>query len=364
MKNLNVKLNEVALVFKNERLIDVLIEGKYWVGFGKETNVFELSKNFPKFENIDYLLKEEKFAALVDVVELKDNEVALMYENKNYVSVLHAGRHIFWKSHINREFRIYDTSVLEVDASINKNLYQKSEILQLIRVLSVDVHERGLFFVNGKMEKILDPGLYVFWKNDYQISLEKIDVRQKTLEILGQEILTKDKAQLRINFIAQYIVEDIEKALLENKEFEKQLYVMLQMAVRNFVGGFTLDQLMESKIEISSLVLDEVKAEASELGVKLISTGIKDIILPGEIKDIMNQVLVAEKKAQANTIMRREETASTRSLLNTAKLMGENQMLWKLKEMEYIEKISEKINTISVSGGGNIVTQLKEIFSK
>lgn len=87
------------------------------------------------------------------------------------------------------------------------------------------------------------------------------------------------------------------------------------------------------------------------------------MILTGDMKDIMNQVLIAQKKAQANVIMRREETASTRSLLNTAKLMEENDMLYKLKEMEYVEKIAEKIGEITVSGNGNMVTQLKEIFS-
>ncbi|RZJ63545.1 MAG: hypothetical protein EOO47_28400 [Flavobacterium sp.] len=104
--------------------------------------------------------------------------------------------------------------------------------------------------------------------------------------------------------------------------------------------------------------------KAEELGVKLADAGVKDIILSGEIKDIMNQVLIAEKKAQANMITRREETASTRSLLNTAKLMEDNAMLYKLKEMEYVEKIAEKINTISLSGSGQIVDQLKQIFVK
>jgi hypothetical protein len=73
---------------------------------------------------------------------------------------------------------------------------------------------------------------------------------------------------------------------------------------------------------------------------------------------------MAEKKAQANSIMRREETAAMRNMLNTAKLMEENEMLWKLKEMEYVEKISEKIGQISVSGSGNLIGQLKEIFVK
>ncbi len=77
----------------------------------------------------------------------------------------------------------------------------------------------------------------------------------------------------------------------------------------------------------------------------------------------MNQVLIAQKQAQANIITRREETASTRSLLNTAKLMEENEMLFKLKEMEYVEKIADKINTISLSGGNQVVDQLKAIFT-
>ena len=82
------------------------------------------------------------------------------------------------------------------------------------------------------------------------------------------------------------------------------------------------------------------------------------------MKDIMNQVLIAEKKAQANSIMRREETASTRSMLNTAKMMEENATSWKLKEMEYMEKIAHKIGDVTISGNSNIVSQLKEISAK
>ena len=44
--------------------------------------------------------------------------------------------------------------------------------------------------------------------------------------------------------------------------------------------------------------------------------------------------------------------------------MQNNEMLFKLKDMEYVEKIAEKINTISVAGGGQIVEQLKAIFTR
>src|SRR5690606_7041538 len=204
--------------------------------------------------------------------------------------------------------------------------------------------------------------VYYFWKNPVGVTVSKIDLRQLQLEVSGQEILTKDKAALRINFYTQYKVVDIVKALIDNKDYEKQLYVLMQLALREYVGTMTLDELLEKKEAISTYVLTALKEKASNLGVEIRDCGVRDIILPGEMKEIMNQVLVAQKKAEANVIMRREETASTRSLLNTAKLMEENSMLFKLKEMEYVEKIADKINSISLSGGNQIVDQLKEIF--
>ena len=191
-----------------------------------------------------------------------------------------------------------------------------------------------------------------------------MDTRQQQMEISGQELLTKDKATLRINFFVRYQVIDIVKALVNNKEFEKQLYIVMQLAIRAFVSSFTLDELLTRKETISKEIVAQVTAKINDLGLAVADAGIRDIILPGDMKEIMNQVLVAEKKAQANSIMRREETAAMRSMLNTAKLMEDNEMLWKLKEMEYVEKIADRIGQITISGSGNIIGQLKEIFVK
>lgn len=80
------------------------------------------------------------------------------------------------------------------------------------------------------------------------------------------------------------------------------------------------------------------------------SVGVKDIILPGEIKTILSKVIEAEKAAQANVVRRREETAATRSMLNTAKMMEDNPVALRLKELEVLERIAEKIDRIQVNG--------------
>ena len=85
--------------------------------------------------------------------------------------------------------------------------------------------------------------------------------------------------------------------------------------------------------------------------------GVKDVILPGDMKDILNQVVQTEKAAQANVIKRREETAATRSLLNTARLMDENPTLLRLKELEVLEKVTEKVDKLTVFGGLDGVLQ-------
>jgi regulator of protease activity HflC (stomatin/prohibitin superfamily) len=278
--------------------------------------------------------------------------------------VLGTGRYAFWKGYQENSFTKVDLSKVAISEPISKTILENMKVKSYVRKFQVMSYEQGLLFVNDAFQQKLESGVYYFWNNTIPIEVKKVDVRQQQIEILGQELLTKDKATLRMNFFARYQVTDLMKAIVENKDFEKQLYVMLQLALRAFVGTYTLDELLSKKDGIANIILEEVAAKMESLGLVVSDAGIRDVILPGDMKDIMNQVLMAEKKAQANSIMRREETAAMRNMLNTAKLMEENEMLWKLKEMEYVEKISDKIGEITVSGSGNLIGQLKEIFVK
>lgn len=364
MKKLMVVTNHVALVYKQGELKKVLTAGNYWLGFGEQAQIYNMAELFNAPISLDVLLQHNDFVAITDVITVGDNELVLVYQDKSFKKVLNAGKYAFWKGLTAYTFIRVDLTKYEITEPVDRNLLEKSPMSLFTRVYRVESHEQALMFVDGKFERVLGPGNYIWWKNSTVIQVAKTDMRQLAMEITGQEILTKDKAQLRINFTIQYKVADVMKALLENRDFDKQLYVVMQLALREFVGRMTFDELMEGKERISEQVLALTAGKAAALGVQLITCGVKDIILPGDVKDIMNQVLIAEKKAQANIITRREETASTRSLLNTAKMMEENAMLYKLKEMEYVEKIAEKINTISVSGSGQIVEQLKQIFIK
>lgn len=364
MKRVQINKGKIGLVFKNGDYIKALTEGKYWLMPFEKVLIYDMAQPFFAPIELSILLKDENLNQYLTIVEIKDDEKVFQYENGNFKSILSAGRHAFWKGIIEYKFTKVDLSKIEITEDISLSILQRADVLHLIRVFVVESYEKGILFVDGKMQKELETGVYYFWKNPIPVAVSKADLRQLQLEISGQEMLTSDKAALRINFYAHYKVTDVLKVLTEIKDYEKQLYILLQLALREFVGTMNLDELLAKKEGVGVYILENLKDKAKALGIELISCGIRDIILPGDVKEIMNQVLIAQKKAQANIITRREETATTRSLLNTAKLMEDNAMLFKLKEMEYVEKIADKINSISLSGGNQIVDQLKDIFIK
>lgn len=364
IKRIKIEAYQVGLLFENRKLVAVLQEGLHWTLGNKNVFVYDMNAAFQAPFELNILLQNQDLASMLEVVEVADNEIVLQFENGNFKEILNPGRYAFWKGIVKNEFTRVDLSKIEITENIKVNLLEHAKMRYFIRKFIVASNDKALLFVNGTFVKELKSGTHYFWNNAITIEVKTIDIRQQQVEISGQELLTKDKAGLRINFFVRYQVVDIMKALLDNKDFEKQLYVSMQLALRAFIGGLTLDELLARKDTIAEAILGEVTTKIEDLGLTISDAGIRDVILPGDMKEIMNQVLVAEKKAQANSIMRREETAATRSLLNTAKLMEENEMLWKLKEMEYVEKIADKIGEITISGGGNVIGQLKEIFVK
>jgi regulator of protease activity HflC (stomatin/prohibitin superfamily) len=212
-------------------------------------------------------------------------------------------------------------------------------------------------FVDNRYVRSLAPGAYAFWTAAGTPRIDVVDLRLQTQEIAGQEILTADKVSIRVNIWTQYQVIDPVRARTGVSDYANHLYRIVQLAVRQTLGRRTLEQVLAEKTDIDESVAAEVRREMETFGVRVGTMALKDIVLPGEVRDILNQVVTAEKQAQANLIRRREETAATRSLLNTAKLMEGNPLLVRLKELETLEKVAEKVEKISISGGFDSLLQ-------
>ena len=363
MKRITVAQHERALVWKNKTFAGVLEPGKHWLIAPMSDIQAQLHDlTVPEFEHarVDFLVKEarETMEKYFDIVELTDSEAGLVYKNGKLAGVLAPGkRQLYWKGPV--EVKVEKIDLMadpEVPAQVAKLLVRAKQPLlaqATDAVSSVEVPDTSvaLLIEDGKFVKLLGPGLHAFWKFQRTIKVELVDRRVQTMEVSGQDILTRDKVSLRVNLTALWQVLDAVKARSTLTNFVEFAYKELQFALREAVGARTLDELLGDKGALDREIAQAVASKLPEHGLAVRSVGVKDVILPGEMKTILNQVVEAEKIAQANLIRRREETAATRSLLNTARLMDENPTLLRLKELETLEKVTEKIDKLTVFGG-------------
>ncbi|MTI56528.1 slipin family protein [Geosporobacter ferrireducens] len=365
-----VNTHEVGLLFENNSFIKALPSKTYYMmPFTKKWILsVDMAGKFEVGHELSLFLDDDFLANKLDVINLKDNEIALHYVDGNFCDILAYGSHAYFNTIKKHTFVVIDTNSPflpdRVDLNIFGREYFRKEGFKYIHSYSVPAGKIGILTVNGTFLKILSSGSHYFVRGINTVEVRIVDGRKQLLEISGQELLSEDKVTLRMNYICQYKIVDPVKITMEFDDFEQQLYITMQLALREYVATRKLDELLAQKHEIGSIILNSVRHKQDEFGIALIEAGVKDIILPGDIKEILNTVLIAEKKAFANVITRREETASTRSLLNTARLMEENKTLYKLKELEYLERICDKVGSISLSANAGILEQLSQLVAQ
>ncbi len=146
-------------------------------------------------------------------------------------------------------------------------------------------YERGLLYREGRFVRVLEPGRYRFWRW-HKVRVVKVGTRQMSEVITGQEILTADKIEVRISLIAQYTVSDPALAINSVESYTDQLHQDLQLVLREAVASRNIDQLLEAREEISAGLLQQVAPQALTYGVTLRRVGIRDIVLPGVVRNV------------------------------------------------------------------------------
>lgn len=368
-KTVDIADNERALLFRRNRLETVLAPGRHRLQtFTGNVRLEKYDVTDVVFDNAKakFLLNThaEKLSEYIEKFELTDLQVGLFYRDNHLVDILAPGSFLsVWKGVENLRVDVIDIADsfvidekligllgrgLKVGAS-SKNLVKNA--VHAINYVEVPDEHVGLLTVNGKFEELLQPGSYGYWKYNRSVAVKLLDKRLQAIEVSGQEILTKDRVSLRINLSGSYKVADPKTVALKLNDYANFIYRELQLRLREAVGTQALDSLLEDKDSLNVVVADGIRSKLAEYGIEMVSVGVKDIILPGDMKVILNQVVEAQKESEANLIKRREETQAMRSLHNTAKLMENNPTLLRLKELEALERITTRIDKISVYGG-------------
>jgi regulator of protease activity HflC (stomatin/prohibitin superfamily) len=177
-----------------------------------------------------------------------------------------------------------------------------------VEIIIKDTH-RGLWYEDGVLTKILEAGRYelpnrdgFFGRKGPLVELVMVDMRERDLTIKGQEILTSDKVALRVSIVVQFRVVDPKLAMHAVEKYEDRLYSDVQLAARRSLASMTLEDILTNRNRLSEDILRDVKTTAAGYGVTIQRADVKDLVFPGNLQEIMNKVLAAERMSQVQMV--------------------------------------------------------------
>lgn len=352
-KRVKIRSYEIGLYFRDGEFRRVLTAGRHWlIGPTWKMRVEKVSQRDPwlKHEKLDVIVKSGALAGLAEVVDLKDHQRALVWVDGRFSHVLPPGLYSYWTGFKEVRVETIDARQVRLRHESLKAIVRSAYAAHVLDICTVQRNHVGVYFQDGEYVETLPPGEYAFWKNVADSKLVEVDIREQALDVAGQEIMTADKVTLRMNALVTYRIVDARKAVMVSDGATQSLYREAQLALRAVVGTRELDAFLSDKDVVSVEFEDLVRRRAGELGLEVVSVGVRDVILPGDMKDLMNKVTEAKKAAEANLIARREETAAMRSQANTARLLADNPTLMRLRELEVLEKVATKGNLNIVLG--------------
>ena len=352
-KPVKIRSYEIGLYFRDGEFKRLLGEGRHWLCDPlMKSRVDVVSQRDPwlAHDKLDLIVKSGALKDWAIVMDLKDHQRGLVWIEGRFSHLLAPGLYAYWHGVRDVRVEVIDARQVRFEHENLKVIARSAMAKQLLDICRVERDRVGLLFIDGRYVDTLLPGQYAFWKGAADARVVEIDMRETTADVSGQEIMTADKVSLRMNALVTYRIADARKAVSSTDDVRQALYRETQLALRAVVGARELDGFLMDKDAVALEIEQAVGRRAGELGLEVVSVGIRDVILPGDMKDLMNKVTEAKKSAEANLISRREETAAMRSQANTAKLLADNPTLMRLRELEVLEKIASTGNLNVVLG--------------
>jgi regulator of protease activity HflC (stomatin/prohibitin superfamily) len=351
LKLVKIRSYEIGLHFHDREFKGLLGVGWYWYFDPlNKTRVEVVSQRAPWLvhEKLDVIVKSGALGDRAIVLDLKDHERALVWIDGRFSHVLPPGLYAYWTAFREVAVQVVDARQARFEHPELRVIEQSTLAERVLESHAIEQGHQAVLFEDGKYVETLPPGRYGFWKGVAKVKLVPVDMRETMLDVAGQEIMTADKVTLRMNAVITYRVADAKTSVTAAEDVRQALYREAQLALRGAVGLRELDQFLADKDAVAREMEEIVRRRVTALGLEIVSAGIRDVILPGDMKDLMNKVTEAKKAAEANLIVRREETAAMRSQANTAKVLEGNPTLMRLRELEVLEKVaaSGKLNVV------------------
>lgn len=206
-------------------------------------------------------------------------------------------------------------------------------------------YKRALKFRFGKYVKVLEPGLR--WIIPFVETIQKVDIRVITINIVSQEVMTEDNVPCSIDGVVFFKISDPEKAVLEVEEFSFAITQLSQAALRDVCGKVELDTILSKREEMGNNIKSIVEAETHRWGIEIIDVKIKDIQLPENMRRMMANQAEAERSRRARIILADAEEQAAGKLLAAGLQIDKSPSAIKLRLYQTLSNIAaEKNSTI------------------
>lgn len=365
MIRIRIRSHELGLLFRNGDFDRVLEPGAYFMPLrkflGQRVEVYDKLDMRFVHDLLDEILTEKDLRDQLLIVDVVDDQCALLWKDGRLDCILSPGKHAFWKGPYELRAEVLETSAQRFEHPQLEAILARPEAAKLFQAVHIEAGEEVLFFREGRLIERVNSGLCAFWRRVSNVNWVSVERREQVADIAGQEIMTADKLTLRVNLLVTYEVSDALEAVSAVEDYKQALYRQAQLALRAEVGARQLDELLSDRESVGQALHDAIAKPCAEFGVTVKSVGLRDVILPGDMKSILNQVIEAQKQAEANLIRRREETAAARSQANTARLLAENPALARMKELEALREILEGTNATFVFGQQDLLRQVTDL---
>lgn len=351
LKRFKIRSYEVGLLFRDDEFRGLVDPGIHWYFDPRNRirlDIVSQREPWLVHDKLDLIVKAGALTDRAVVLDLKDHERALVWVENRFSHILPPGLFAYWTGLKNVRVELVDARNVRLTHDELKIIARSPMAQRVLDVCPVNRDHVGVLFIDGRFVEVLSSGLYAFWKGQSDSKVVEVDLRETMVDVSGQDIMTADKVTLRMNAVVTYKVVDARKSVSQTDDVRQALYRETQLVLRAVVGSRELDAFLTDKDAVAKDIEENVRRRAAELGLEIASVGIRDVILPGDMKDLMNRVTEAKKAAEANLIARREETAAMRSQANTARLLQDNPVLMRMRELEVVEKIAAagKLNII------------------
>lgn len=206
-------------------------------------------------------------------------------------------------------------------------------------------YKRALKFRFGKYIKTLEPGFR--WIIPIVETIQIVDIRVITINIVSQEVMTEDNVPCSIDGVVFFKINDPEKAVLEVEQYSFAITQLSQAALRDVCGKVELDTILSKREEMGKNIKGIVEQETKEWGIDINDVKIKDIQLPENMRRMMANQAEAERSRRARIILALAEEQAAGKLLEAGKLIDQSPSAIKLRLYQTLSNIAaEKNSTI------------------